>query len=171
MGCGNTHTPATVQLAAATACEPSHPQLPARETPLLLPAPRRGAYLAHGRARHTTLQHEYAAFAKEAGLKDRQEVSVTKPDGRRGFVDHLIYMDQAHREATIIEFKTDRFDNLSPSQLETRIDKHLEQIDSYRFSETLNLETSMSWLHIDQRPTTPGTRNISNSDAQTRALG
>lgn len=159
--CGNTHTPETVKTAAETSQPPPHPTLPVRE-PLLLPAPRPGAYLAHGRARHATQQLQDSQWASEQRLEAKAELTVTRPDGTKGRIDHIVFLDQARQSAVITEYKTDRFDRHTPGSLRDRMDEILSQIDGYRFGELhvgderVLLSESQSVLHIDQRPTRDG---------------
>jgi hypothetical protein len=127
-----------------------------QRTPLLLPAPRPGAHLAHGRARHTTQQLQDSAWASQQQLEAKAELTVTRPDGTKGRIDHIIFLDRAHQSAVITEYKTDRFDRHTPTSLERRMDEILTQIDGYRFSPDLDLSESHSVLHIDQRPTKDG---------------
>lgn len=123
---------------------------------LLLPAPRPGSHLAHGTARHKTLQYEDNRWAESAGLEALAEAPVLKNDGSKGRIDHVVYLDGSHRDVVITEYKTDRFDRHSERQLTRRMDEIVRQIDSYRFAEDLAIETSQTVLHIDERPTTPG---------------
>ena len=114
------------------------------------------AYLRHGQALHTTLQYQHKEALREQGIDAQAEVPLTKPSGKQGRADLFAFLDKDSRDGLITEFKTDRFDRLSPPQLQTRVDKYVQQVKDYRESRDLNLASSQSFLHIDERPAMEG---------------
>jgi hypothetical protein len=152
MSCGNTHTPDTVSQASQTARQPAHPQLPpvqARSQP---------AHLQHGKERHEAWRAEQTAWAESVGHEaEAKEVTVEKASsGKPGRIDQVTWIDPDHEGAVITDFKTTRFDKYSEAKLASVLKGYFQQLDDYRFSPTLDLAESMSYLQIEHRPTTPG---------------
>ena len=166
MSCGNTHDPTSAQAANNSAQPPSQPQLPPKEAPVVRqpqkapqkdkPISKQPAHLKHGRERHDTLQREHRKALEKQGVPVSTEFRLDKPTGKQGRADFVGYLSNDQKDAVIQEFKTDRLDRLTPKQLETRVEKHIQQVVSYRESETLDLKSSQSVLHFDEWPAMEG---------------
>jgi hypothetical protein len=117
----------------------------------------RSAHLLYGTARHKTQQYQDTTWAQSMGADSEAEFPIVKPDGSKGRVDHIIYLDGSRQNVLITEYKTDRFDLRTEKGLADRMDEIFDQINGYRFSKQLeDIESSQTLLHIDHRPTTTG---------------
>ncbi len=109
--------------------------------------------------RDAALKVEYTQDLQQVGMASRSNAYVIKPDGTRGFIDLLTFLDKEGKEAMVHEYKTTRFDRLNETQLHKRVEQYIAQIDSYRFGQIgghTALDVSVAVLHIDVRPTSDG---------------
>jgi hypothetical protein len=164
MSCENTHDGRSLKTANGSAVPPRDPVLPPKALalpqgtrPLALPQPKRGWWLAHGQARGRTLAGQQSEDLKKMGAqKVGADFWMQKASGKRGRPDVVGYLSD--RDGIIVENKTDRLDRLTEPELQARTEKYIEQVREYREStdEKLNFDTTQSFLHFDERPTTPG---------------